>query len=73
MAYLHRQPNVRWAGIISFAIGAFLGFLFQYVIPLPLGLPSGLFAMTVSFLIYIAIYKYTPDRKADDDLVASGA
>ena len=73
VAYLHRQPNVRWAGIISFAIGAFLGFLFQYVIPLPLGLPSGLFAMMVSFLIYIAIYKYTPDRKADDDLVASGA
>ena len=29
--------------------------------------------MMVSFFIYIIIYKYTPDRKTDDDLVASGA
>lgn len=66
---LNKQPKVRWAGIISFAIGAILGFVFQYVVPLPYGLPSGLFAMLVSFVIYILIYQFTPDKKADDALV----
>lgn len=66
---LNKQPEVRWAGIVSFTIGAILGFVFQYVVPLPYGLPSGLFAMIVSFVIYILIYRFTPDKKADDALV----
>lgn len=66
---LHKHPSFRWAGIISFVIGAFLGYLFQYVVPLPFGLPSGLAAMLIAFVIYILIYKFTPDKKIDDILV----
>ena len=68
---LNKHPAVRWAGLISFGIGAILGFLFQYVIPLPLGLPAGLVAMLISFVLYIAIYKMTPDYKVDQALVQS--
>ena len=68
---LNKHPSVRWAGLISFGIGAILGFLFQYVIPLPLGLPAGLVAMLISFVLYIAIYKMTPDYKVDQALVQS--
>jgi len=66
---LHSQPAMRWAGIVSFAIGAVLGFIFQYVMPLPLGLPSGLAAMIITFVVYIVIYKFTPDKAADDALI----
>ena len=68
---LNKQPVVRYAGIISFAIGALLGFLFQYVIPLPYGLPSGLAAMIITFGVYILIYRFTPDKAADEALVKS--
>lgn len=70
MALLNRHPNIRWAGVISFLIGAVLGFLFQYVVPLPLDLPSGLVAMFISFIVYIVIYKITPDAKTDDKLIS---
>lgn len=66
---LEKQPAVRWAGVISFAVGAVLGYLFQYKFSLPLGLPSGLFALLVSFVLYIVIYKMTPDAKKDRELV----
>jgi len=66
---LHKQPAARWAGIISFAIGAILGFLFQYVMPLPYGLPSGLAAMLITFVVYLIIYRFTPDKAIDDSLV----
>jgi cytosine permease len=68
--FLHRQPAVRWAGIISFAIGGLLGYIFEYVAPLPFGLPSGLVAMAIAFIIYGLIYKFTPDRAADEALIA---
>lgn len=67
---LGKQPAIRWAGIISFAVGAFIGYYFQYVAVLPYGLPSGLFALLVSFVLYIVIYKITPDAKADAENVA---
>ena len=57
-------------GVISFAVGAVLGFVFQYVTALPYGLPSGLFALLVSFVLYIIIYKVTPDAKTDAKVVA---
>lgn len=66
--HLNKQPKFRVAGIISFAVGAILGLLFQYVWTLPLGLPSGLFAMVVAFFVYILIYPMTPDKKADQAL-----
>lgn len=62
---LDKQPAIRWAGILSFVIGAIVGWYFQYVTPLPWGLPAGLFALLVSFVLYIIIYKITPDAKAD--------
>lgn len=68
---LNRQPNVRWAGVISFVVGAVLGYVFQYKVPLPGDLPSGLVAMVISFVLYVAIYKITPDYKIDQELVAS--
>lgn len=68
--FLGKQPVIRWAGIISFAVGAFIGYYFQYVAVLPYGLPSGLFALLVSFVLYIVIYKITPDAKADAENVA---
>ncbi len=71
--YLERQPPVRWAGIISFAIGGLLGYIFEYVAPLPLGLPSGLVAMAISFIIYRLIYGLTPDRASDEALVSGKA
>jgi cytosine permease len=64
-----KQPNLRWAGIISFVIGAILGFLFEFVIPLPFGLPSGLAAMLITFVLYILIYRFTPDKNVDDSLI----
>ena len=69
--FLNKQPTIRWAGTISFVIGAVLGFLFQYKIPLPFGFPAGLGAMIISFIIYVAIYKLTPDAKVDRELAAS--
>ena len=68
--FLGKQPAIRWAGIISFAVGAFIGYYFQYVSVLPYGLPSCLFALLVSFVFYIVIYKITPDAKADAENVA---
>lgn len=67
---LNKHPGIRWAGVISFAVGVVLGFLFQYVFPLPYGLPSGLVAMLVSFAVYILVYKFTPDIKVDDRMIA---
>ena len=67
---LDSHPTVRWAGILSFAVGVVLGCIFQYVVPLPYGLPSGLVAMLVSFLVYILIYRLTPDSRIDDEMIA---
>lgn len=66
LALLHKQPAFRWAGIFSFGIGAVLGFVFQYIVTPPFGLPSGLLAMIVSFFAYILVYKFTPDKEVDD-------
>ena len=70
MELLNKHPNFRWAGVISFAVGAILGFVFQYKITLPLDLPSGLVAMVISFIVYIVIYKMTPDAAVDEKLVS---
>lgn len=68
---LYSQPKYRWSGIISFAIGGVLGYLFQYHIALPGDFPSGLAALIISFLVYIAIYRFTPDYKEDQLLIES--
>lgn len=70
-AFLNRQPAWRWAGVISFAVGAVAGFLFSNVIPLPGHLPSGLVAMLISFVVYYVIYRVCGDSKTDGALLAS--
>ena len=67
---LNKHPIFRWAGVISFAVGAILGFVFQYKITLPLDLPSGLVAMVISFIVYIVFFKMTPDAAVDEKLVS---
>ena len=37
-----KQPNFRTTGIVSFLIGAVLGYIFEYHVRLPFDLPSGL-------------------------------
>lgn len=66
---LNEQPKYRVAGIVSFTVGATLGLLFQYVWTLPLGLPSGIFAMVIAFFVYIVIYPYTNDKKFDQQMI----
>lgn len=66
---LDKQPKVRWAGVISFAVGAGSGFAFEYVFSTPYNLPSGLLAMLISFIVYCVIYQYAPDKKNDRDMV----
>ena len=68
---LEKQPAIRWAGILSYGVGAVIGWYFQYVTALPYGLPAGLFALVVSVVLYVVIYKLTPDSKADDEIVES--
>lgn len=63
---LNAQPKYRMAGIISFLIGAVLGLTFQYGIPSPFGLPSGLIALVVTMILYPFIYKVSNDHKFDN-------
>ena len=67
---LNEQPAIRWAGLIAFLCGAGVALVFAYILQLPADFPSGVFAMIVSFIVYIVIYKRTPDAKIDSDLVA---
>ena len=66
---LSKQPAFRWAGLISFIIGAATALIFSYVTVLPFGFPSGIFAMVVAFIVYVLIYKATPDAKVDAQIV----
>ena len=52
---LDKEPDYHMAGVISFVIGAVLGFAFQYFLPLPFGLPSGLVALIITIIIYPVI------------------
>lgn len=70
---LNKHPSVRWAGVISFLVGALIGYFCENVMPLPYGLPSGLFALVVAFFVYLILYRATPDKKADDELMAEVA
>jgi len=65
---LDSEPDYRTTGILAFVIGGALGLFFQYVMPLPYGLPSGLFALLITIVLYVAIYKRTSDYVYDVDL-----
>ena len=62
---LPHQPAVRFAGLISFAVGAVVALYFSYGGGLPGQFPSGVFAMIVSFVVYVALYRLLPDAAAD--------
>lgn len=51
------QSDYKKGGIISCLVGAFSGLLFQYFVSLPLGLPSGLVAMLIAFIVYLALVR----------------
>lgn len=65
---LDNEPDYRTTGILSFVTGGALGLLFQYVVPLPYGLPSGLFALLITIVLYVVIYKRTSDYVYDVNL-----
>jgi cytosine permease len=66
---LYNQPEYRWAGIVSFVVGGILGYLFEYYIKLPGDFPSGLAALIIAFIVYVAIYKLVPDYEEDKKLI----
>lgn len=68
--YLNTQPRWRVAGIVSFVIGAILGYVFQFKVTLPYNLPFGLCAMLISLAVYYVIYRFTPDAAKDARLLA---
>ena len=57
IAKFNSEPDYHMAGVISFVIGALLGFIFQYYLPLPFDLPSGLVALVITIIIYPIFYK----------------
>ncbi|MDO5714554.1 MAG: cytosine permease [Tissierellia bacterium] len=66
---LNAHPEYRWSGIISFIVGGLLGYIFQYHMTLPYDFPSGVAASAIAFIIYIGIYKMTPDYKDDKTIM----
>lgn len=71
-AHPNDLPPVRWPGIISFLIGAVLGIVFQYWMPLPLDFPAGLAALIIAFIVHIVISKGMANRP-EQELVQSAA
>ena len=58
-------------GVLSFLAGGSLGLFFQYGAPLPYGLPSGLFALAATIVLYVLLYRRTPDAAYDSALFAA--
>jgi cytosine permease len=65
---LENEPAVRMTGVLSFLAGGSLGLFFQYGVPLPYGLPSGLFALAATIFLYVLLYRRTPDAAYDSAL-----
>lgn len=61
-ANVNELPKVRWPGIISFLVGAVLGLVFQYVMPLPGDFPAGLGALIITFALHIVLSKAMANR-----------
>lgn len=55
-------PNVRLPGIISFIVGAILGIVFQYFLPLPFDFPAGIGALIITFVLHIVLSKALATR-----------
>ena len=52
----HKQVAVRWPGFISFALGAVLGLVFQYSVPLPGGFPAGVGALIITMILHAILH-----------------
>jgi len=69
---LDKHPNFRVCGMVALIVGGVLGYLFQFRIAVPFDLPSGILALLISIALYVILYKFiAPDRKIDDELIAS--
>lgn len=69
-ANVNELPSVRWPGIVSFLVGAVLGVVFQYVMPLPGDFPAGLGALIITFVLHIVLSKAMANR-SEQKLVES--
>ncbi len=56
----HEQVSVRWPGFISFAVGALLGLVFQYFLPLPGGFPAGIAALIITMVLHTILHYALP-------------
>ncbi|WP_217133489.1 purine-cytosine permease family protein [Leucobacter chinensis] len=72
-ANVNDLPKVRWPGIISFLIGAALGIVFQYALPLPGDFPAGLGALIVTFALHIVLSKAMKNRPEQALVTSSNA
>ncbi|MBW1639610.1 MULTISPECIES: purine-cytosine permease family protein [Microbacterium] len=61
-ANVDELPAVRLPGIISFLIGAVLGIVFQYWMPLPGDFPAGLGALIITFALHLVLSKVMAGR-----------
>lgn len=61
-ANVDELPKVRWPGIVSFLVGAVLGIVFQYWVPLPGDFPAGLGALIITFAVHIVLSKLMAGR-----------
>lgn len=61
-ANVDELPKVRWPGIVSFLVGAVLGIVFQYWMPLPGDFPAGLGALIITFALHIVLSKLMAGR-----------
>jgi cytosine permease len=70
LEHYDKHPDFRVTGLVSFAIGAVLGLLFEYYIKLPFDLPSGIVALVITIVIYSIMYDLTADKEYDAKLAA---
>ena len=72
-AHVNDLPKVRWPGIISFLVGAVLGIVFQYWMPLPGDFPAGLGALIITFLLHILLSRLLANRAEQREVVSADA
>lgn len=66
------MPPVRWPAVISFIIGAVMGIVFQYWMPLPWDFPSGLGALMITFVLHLVLSRLLSSRPEQQQVVTEG-
>ncbi len=64
---------MRWPGFISFAVGAILGLVFQFFLPLPGGFPAGIGALIITMGLHAVLHYVLPKPKATEPTSPSAA